>query len=168
MELGDGEAMVALAAAYEDGDAGLPQDFERERELLLRAGELGRPNAYYKLGLIYEFGQGAAIDLDKATHYYKLAAVAGDHRARYNLGAHEWNAGNGKEAVKHLMISAGMGDDQSMEVMRLAYQKGHATNDEFEKALRTHKEAKIQLESHQREEARREAARREAPECIVS
>ena len=74
-------------------------------------------------------------------------------RARHNLGALEWNAGNVKRAMKHWMISAGGGDDDSLHEIRDCFMHGHGTKDDFEKALRTHKEAKDGTKSEQREAA---------------
>ena len=55
--------------------------------------------------------------------------------------------------MRHLMISAGAGDDDSLKAIRQCYMDGHATKDDFEKALRAHKEAKDEMKSDQREEA---------------
>ena len=45
-------------------------------------------------------------------------------------------------SAKHWMISAGAGYDDSLEGIRKCYLNGWATKDDFEKALRAHKEAK--------------------------
>ena len=51
------------------------------------------------------------------------------------------------------MISAGAGHDESLKGIRQCYMAGHATKDDFEKALRAHKEAQDDMRSDQREEA---------------
>ena len=91
--------------------------------------------------------------MGKAKYYYGLAAMGGDICARHNLGISEMNAGNITRAMKHYMISAGAGDDNSLKEIRVAFLKGHATKDDFEKALRSHKEAKDEMKSDQREAA---------------
>ena len=51
------------------------------------------------------------------------------------------------------MISAIAGDDDSLEKIRKCYMNGWATKDDFEKALRAHKEAKDGMRSDQRDAA---------------
>ena len=51
------------------------------------------------------------------------------------------------------MISAGAGNKESLKEIRECFLKGHTTKDDFEKALRTHKEASDEMKSHQREAA---------------
>jgi TPR repeat protein len=92
-------------------------------------------------------------DAEKAKYYWELAAKAGNVIARHDLGVMEGNAGNMDRAAKHWMISAGAGYDKSLEAIQKGYVNGHVTKDDFEKALRAHKEAKDEMRSDQREEA---------------
>ena len=149
----DARAMHNLGGFYYNGRMGLPQDCEKAVELWLRAAELGCAIAYYNLSLAYEDGWGVERDMKKAEHYYELAAKGGHVLARHNLGVNEMDAGNMERAVKHWMISAGSGDDKSLEAIRQCFMNGHATKDEFEKALRAHKESKDEMKSEQREAA---------------
>ena len=71
--------------------------------------------------------------------------------ARHNLGVDEADTGNMNRAVKHWMISAGAGFDGSLTNVRQCFMDGYATKDDFEKALRSHKEAKDEMKSHQRD-----------------
>ena len=91
------------------------------------------------------------IDLKKAKYYYELAAMGGDVFARANIGAIECNAGNVDRAVKHYMIAAGAGCDDSLKEIRECFLNGNATKDDFEKALRAHKEAQDEMKSEQRD-----------------
>ena len=65
----------------------------------------------------------------------------------------ERDAGIISRAIKHWMISAGAGDDNSLKNIRVCFMIGHATKDDFEKALRAHKEAKDGTKSDQRDTA---------------
>ena len=65
----------------------------------------------------------------------------------------EGNAGNMDRAVKHWMISAGTGKDSSLGAIRRSFMNGNTTKDDFEKALRAHKEANDEMKSEQRETA---------------
>ena len=73
--------------------------------------------------------------------------------SRHNLGILEHKAGNLNRAMKHWMISAGARYDFSLKAIRLVFLSGRATKDDFEKALRAHKEANDEMKSDQREAA---------------
>ena len=122
-------------------------------ELWLQSGTLGCAVSYYSIADSYYNGNGVERDVAKAIYYYELAAMGGDVHARHNLGVTEGNAGNMDRAVKHWMISAGAGHDNSLNAIRELFMNGHATKDDFEKALRTHKEANDEMKSNQREVA---------------
>ena len=51
--------------------------------------------------------------------------------------------------MKHYMIAAGAGKDSSLGAIRQCFMDGCATKDDFEKALRAHKEAKDEMKSDQ-------------------
>mgnify|MGYP000184238260 CR=1 FL=1 len=55
--------------------------------------------------------------------------------------------------MKHWMIAAGVGVDKSLKEIQKGFMNGHVTKDEFEKALRAHKESKDEMKSDQREAA---------------
>ncbi|KAL7523815.1 hypothetical protein ACHAXR_000343 [Thalassiosira sp. AJA248-18] len=83
------------------------------------------------------------------------AAMGGGVTARHNLGVFEMNAGNMNRAMKHFMISASYGYDDSLKEIKTGFSDGHVTKDDFEKSLRAHKESKDEMQSDQRDEARR-------------
>ena len=56
-------------------------------------------------------------------------------------------------AVKHWMIGAGAGFDDSLLEIRECFLQGHATKDGFERALRAYMNAKDEMKSEQREAA---------------
>ena len=93
MVSGNAYAFYLLAGDYATGD-GVPQDFAKDIELFLKAGELGCSDAYFNLGNSYRNGRGVEMDKKKAKHYYELAAMNGEARARHNLGCMEGDAGD--------------------------------------------------------------------------
>ena len=96
--------------------------------------------------------------MKKAKHYYELAAMGGDVMQGTILAV--WRRCRQYDrAVKHWMISAGAGYDESLKDIRECFMNGHATKDDFEKALRAHKEAKDEMKSDQREAAAAAARR---------
>ena len=56
-------------------------------------------------------------------------------------------------ALKHYMIAAGFGHDLSLKKIRSFYMNGHATKDDYAKALRTHQNYIDGIKSAQRDEA---------------
>jgi len=138
---------------YRDADDDFPQDYAKALELFVRAGELGHAAGYNDVGYAYENGRGVEIDEKKAKYYYELAAMGGDVDARYNLGAVEENAGNMNGALKHYMIAAVGGDDISLKKIQKLYTNGHATKDDYAKALRAYQAYLAEIKSTQRDKA---------------
>jgi len=150
-EAGDSEAMYNLGVKYFHGRSGLRQNIKKANKLWLRAGELGDADAYNNLGASYIRGQGVDRDERKARCYWELAAMGGHAWARFNLGSLEYQSGNMNRAVRHWMISARAGHDDSLTNIRSCFMHGDVTKDEFEKALRSHKETNDEMKSDQRE-----------------
>jgi TPR repeat protein len=149
----DADALNHLGFCYDRGINGLPQDYNKAMELLLRAGELGCAMAYHKIAHSHLNGEGVERDEKKAKHYWELAAMGGHVEARHCLGIFEHRAGNIERAVKHYMISAGAGYDESLKAIQEGFVCGHVTKDDFERALRAHTEAKDEMRSDQRDAA---------------
>ena len=87
-------AFYNLAGCYAQGIVGMPQDFAKANELLLKSGELGCAKGYYNLGNSYYDGRGVEVDKKKANHFWELAAMNGNVNARHNLGCLEMQTGN--------------------------------------------------------------------------
>ena len=71
-------------------------------------------------------------------HYFELAAMNGDVKARHNLGYIEAQAGNFLRAYKHLILSARAGYKQSLEAVKQGFMKGLVTKEEYAQALRAY------------------------------
>ncbi|KAL3781859.1 hypothetical protein ACHAWO_009225 [Cyclotella atomus] len=147
-------AIHKLAYFYSLGQHGLQRDMEKALDLYRKAGKLGYCYSHSAIADLYLEVNGVPQDRKKALFYYQQAALGGHEVARHNLGLYD-SAGaisgkpNMKRAVKHLMISASSGLDES---------RGFATKADFEKALLANGEAKDEMKSEQREAAQREAA----------
>ena len=149
----DAVAIRNLGSYYYYGVYGLRQNYRKANKLFLRAGGLGDATAYCNIGYAYDLGEGVERDTRKAKYYYEIAAVGGDIISRNNLGCLEAQEGNMDRAMKHFIISAAAGHDKSLKAMQQGYLDCHATKDDFEKALRAHKESKDEMKSEQREAA---------------
>ena len=77
METNNAYAFDTFAGFYKHGTMGMPQDFAKANELLLKAGELGCAEAYRNLGMSYNNGLGVAMDKKKGKHFLELAAMKG-------------------------------------------------------------------------------------------
>jgi TPR repeat protein len=128
-------------------------DWDSAFEYLEKAAELGNAEAHYQLSVMYRKGDGVAKDEEKAVYHLELAAIGGDPEARYNLGCIEGNNGNIERSVKHYIIAANLGYEDSMKMLWKQYSAGNITKEELEVTLRTHKAAIDAMKSPQREEA---------------
>ena len=153
VEMDDANGIYSLGCYYYNGERGFPQDHSKALKLFHRAGGLGSAESYYNVGCAYYFGRGVERDIKKAKHYWELAAMGGDAKAKYNLGILEDNAGNMSIALKHYMIAAECGYNDSLKEIREFYLNGHATKDDYAKALQTYQKYIDGIKSAQRDEA---------------
>lgn len=141
---------------------GLQRDMEKALDLYLKAGKLGYCYSHGAIADLHLERNGVPLDRKKAIFYYQQAALGGHEVARHNLGLYESDGSisgkpNMKRAVKHWMVSASSGLDESVTTIRESYQRGFATatKADFEKALLANREAKDEMKSEQREAALR-------------
>ena len=157
VELDDAEAIFTIGCNYRNGEDGFPQDDVKSFELFVRAGELGCAEACNNVGSAYHNGNGngngAERDKTKAKYYYELSAMRGNVNARCSLGCLEAQVGNWERALKHYMIAAEGGGDQSVTNIRQLYTNGHATKDNYAKALQAYQKYLDGIKSKQRDKA---------------
>ena len=153
MDAGDAIAIHSRGCDYRNATYGFTQDYAKALELFHRAGELGYAESYNGIGYAYDSGEGVDVDKRKAKHYYQLAAIGGSESGRYNLALVEKKAGNMEKALKHYMIAVRGGDNNSLNAIKDSYSNGHATKDEYTKALRLYQEYLGEIKSRQRDEA---------------
>ena len=153
MEVGDAHGMNILGTCYYKGSLSLPRDYDKALKLWHRAGELGYAKAYNNIGNAYHLGVGVERDNKKAEHYYELAAIRGNAMARHNLGYTVAQAGNWDRALKHYMIAAGGGDNDSVKYTQKLYIARHATKEDYLKALQTYQAYLDEVKSDQRDTA---------------
>ena len=145
------------AATREMGARRLEEgDYGTAFEYYTKAAELGDMRAHCQLGLMYMKGEGVVKDEEKTVYHLEQAAIGGHPKARHYLACVEEDNGNMERAVKHLIIAAKLGDEDSMKALWAHYSKGNITKDELEATLRTHKAAIDAMKSPQRDAARTE------------
>ncbi|EJK44322.1 hypothetical protein THAOC_37146, partial [Thalassiosira oceanica] len=151
---GDPVAIYFLGTKYRFGKNGLEKDMTRAVELYERAAELGVTDAHYNLGVLYANGVDVENDMAKAFCHYETAAVSGDVSARFNLGSIEYNAGNYELALQHLLISAKLGDQDSLNAVKKMFTIGLATKADYSAALRGYQNAIEEMSSPDRNEVK--------------
>ena len=92
--------------------------------------------------------------MKKAVHHWEIAAMMGNEFARYNLGCAEANDGNYDRAMKHFIISAKCGHDDSLQKVKEGFMIGRVTKSDFEITLRAHKASQDEMKSDQRDRAK--------------
>ena len=75
--------------------------------------------------------------------------------SRHSLAIAESNNGNYELAMQHLMISAKMGCEESLNGIKNMFMGGHATKPVYAEALMGYRDAVEEMKSPQREEAKR-------------
>ena len=152
---GDAAAIAHLGHQYSNGRLGLTKDATRAIELWTEAAELGLLSAHYELGRVYYHGDGVEEDKTMGTHHWQQAAIKGHVLSRHSLGCVEDESGNYDLAVQHLMISAKMGDQDSLNNIKSMFKGGAATKEQYAEALKGYRDALEEMKSPQREEAKR-------------
>jgi TPR repeat protein len=140
--------------SYEKGD------FESAFEYWTKAAALGDVHAHYELSHLYHDGKGVEKDEKKKFYHLEEAASRGHPNARQTLGLMEAEKGRMDRAVKHHIIGAKLGNDDSLKCVTSLYKAGFVHKDDFASALRGHQAAIDATKSHQREEARAFFAKR--------
>ena len=150
----DPVAIYNLGNQHRHGLYGLVKDVTMAVELYERAAELGLIIAHYNLGILYDKGTDVEKDMAKALQHYEVAAMCGHVSARFNLGCEEYDAGNHDLALQHWMISAKLGDQDSLNEVKEMFMKGLATKADYAAALRGYQNAVEEMSSPDRDEAK--------------
>jgi TPR repeat protein len=133
-------------------------DYDAALKYYTKAAELGYTDAHHRLGWMYRLGQGVEKDEEKSIHNWEKAAIGGHPDARYNLGYIEEENGNQERAVKHFIIAAYLGDEDSMKKLWKHYSAGLINKEDLEATLRTHHAAIDEMKSAQRVAAEADAS----------
>ena len=152
------EANDPAALQREGIDHTLAGDYTTGIDYFEKAARLGHIEAHYNLAAAYYKARGVEKDMKKFLYHLEQAAIGGHLMARCNLGAAEEQNGNMKRALKHYIIAANLGHDESMEHLKQYYKCGALSKEEFAAVLRTHKAAVDATKSPQRDAA--EAAKK--------
>ena len=153
MNMNDGNAFYLLGGKYHRGIGGLPYNHEKAMELWNKAAELGTCNAHAKIASFENCHVELKKDREKARYHYQIAAMGGHEIARHILGIMELDKGNLSLAMKHWMISARAGFDESLKNVGGGYKRGHVTKDEYATTLRAYQSIRDEMKSDERAKA---------------
>ena len=114
-------ALTHMGQLYQRGGPGTPKDDLKALDYLIRAVELGSAAACVTIGIIYEEGNGVAIDKARAALFQRVGALRGDVTARFNIGNFEYKSGNHEIVIRHWKIAAEAGNQKSLNNIRKFY-----------------------------------------------
>jgi localization factor PodJL len=122
-------ALTILGLRALDGTGGTPVNLPDAVKFLGQAAEKGQAVAQYRLGTLYERGQGVPADPAKAAHWYEMAANQGNRKAMHNLAvSHASGANGGKknmaEAARWFAKAAALGLSDSQFNLAVLYERG--------------------------------------------
>ncbi len=146
VKVNDPNALRQMGAQYYNED-----EYDKAVEYYTKAAELGDARAHNKLGCMYYIGEGVEEDEEKGIYHYEKAAIGGHHSARHNLAIIEGKNGNYERAMKHLIIAAKLGYEESMKGLWKNYSCGTITKEELDATLRAHQSAIDATKSAQRD-----------------
>ena len=145
------EANDPVAMVQQGGSHIMKGEYQSAFEYWTKAAELGHADAHYQLSVMYYNGHGVEKDERKQIYHYEEAAIIGHPRARFMLGDVERENENYERAVKHFIIAAAQGDDESIKMLMDGFKKGFVEKDDLAVALRAHQAAVDATKSPQRE-----------------
>ncbi len=128
-------------------------DFEGAFGYCGKAAGLGDTEAHYCLSCLYNDGDGVERDMAQRLYHLEEAAIGGQPEARHNLGVYEINRGMIKRGVKHFIIAAKLGNDESMKALKELRAAMIICQEDFESTIRTHQAVLDASNSPQREAA---------------
>ena len=114
------ETHYAIAMLYWQGQ-GVPRDFHKSYEWLLKAANLNHAGAQAKLGYLYTDGVAVPRDFNMAFEWYSKAAKQGDIDGQYNLGIFYLNGWGTEQdttmAKMYLAAASAQGDEAAEQAL---------------------------------------------------
>lgn len=135
---GDPVAQYEIGRRYAAGTSGLPQDAEQAAFWLTRAAEQGLAPAQYRLGTLYEKGQGVPENPTRARSWYERAAAQGNVKALHNLAVMQAEGAGGPQdfaaAARNFEAAAKAGLVDSQYNLAILYERGLGVERDLAKA----------------------------------
>lgn len=148
VEANDAVAIREIGAHYANEG-----DYKGAFEHYTKAAELGDIEAHFLLSGLYAEGLGVEKNIEREIYHSEEAAIGGHICARHNLGIYEMINNRTERGVKHWIIAANLGNDESMKTLREDYVRGNITKEVYAATLRSYQDAVVGMKSVQRKEA---------------
>lgn len=120
------EAHYAVAKLYWLGQ-GVPRDYYKSHDWLIRAAELGHAGAQAKLGYMFTDGLAVVQDYEQALVWFEKAARAGDVDGLYNMGIfylYGWGVETDRTMAKqYFAAGSALGDPESEAALQQLQQE---------------------------------------------
>ncbi len=121
-------ALTILGLRALDGTNGTAVNLPDAVKFLTQAAEKGQAVAQYRLGTMYERGQGVPADGARAAQWYERSANQGNRKAMHNLAVAHASGAAGKknmaEAARWFARAAGLGLSDSQFNLAVLYERG--------------------------------------------
>ena len=121
-------ALTILGLRALDGTNGSPINLPDAVRFLTQASEKGQAVAQYRLGTMYERGQGVPADGTRAAQWYERSANQGNRKAMHNLAVSHASGAPGKknmaEAARWFAKAAALGLSDSQFNLAVLYERG--------------------------------------------
>lgn len=144
---GDAEAMFIIACYYANGFH-VNKNENNMISWLSKSAEAGCDISQWRLGKIYEFGEGIQKNLEVAVKWYQKSAEQGNAEGQWRLGVfYEFGIGINKDinqAVKWYQKSAEQGNAEGQWRLAAMYQFGDGVCVDLNKAIELYKAAAVQ------------------------
>ena len=125
---GNPVALTILGLRALDGTNGSPINLPDAVRFLTQASEKGQAVAQYRLGTMYERGQGVPADGARAAQWYERSANQGNRKAMHNLAVAHASGAPGKknmaEAARWFAKAAALGLSDSQFNLAVLYERG--------------------------------------------
>jgi len=109
------EANDPVALCQMGGKRHQQGDYDGAFQYWTKAAALGHAGAHFNLSIMYGQGQGVEENEKKKVYHLEEAAIGGNPYARHNLANVEGKSGRHERAMKHDIIAANLGHDNSLE-----------------------------------------------------
>jgi localization factor PodJL len=121
---GNPNALTILGLRALDGTGGMAVNLPDAVKYLSAAAEKGQAVAQYRLGTLYERGQGVTVDPVKAAHWYELSANQGNRKAMHNLAVSYASRKNMADAARWFAKASALGLSDSEFNLAVLYERG--------------------------------------------
>ena len=129
---------LAIGVVYETGAGDVSKDATKAIEYYLKASDMGFGRAMYRIGNMYDDGNGVAQDQATGNYWFEKAVAHGDIYSMVNLGYnYQYALGvaqNSEEAFRLYLLAAECGNSVGAYDVGILYYRGTGTTQDYSAA----------------------------------